>query len=106
MSAEKKHVLLCCTGSVATIKAINIIELLHSFNDIEVRVIFTKYAGHFCDQKRIVDLGASFYRDEDEWTTWQNRGDPIVHIELGKWADVLVIAPLDANTLAKISQVL
>ncbi len=30
-------------------------------------------------------------------------GDPVLHIELRNWADVLVIAPLDANTLAKLA---
>ena len=30
-------------------------------------------------------------------------GDPVVHIDLRNWADVLVIAPLDANTLAKLA---
>ena len=34
------------------------------------------------------------YRDEDEWSSWNGRGDPVLHIELRKWADVLVIAPL------------
>lgn len=34
---------------------------------------------------------------------WQKRGDPVLHIELRKWADVLLIAPLSANTLAKLS---
>ena len=29
------------------------------------------------------------------------RGDPVLHIELRKWADMLIVAPLDANTLAK-----
>jgi phosphopantothenoylcysteine decarboxylase len=41
--------------------------------------------------------------DEDEWTSWSSRGDPVLHIELRRWADLLVIAPLDANTLAKLS---
>lgn len=46
--------------------------------------------------------------DEDEWPgrdagqLWQ-RDDPVLHIELRKWADLLVIAPLDANTLAKLA---
>jgi phosphopantothenoylcysteine decarboxylase len=34
---------------------------------------------------------------------WNNRGDPVLHIELRKWAHFLLIAPLSANTLAKIS---
>src|SRR5262245_20486764 len=36
--------------------------------------------------------GASYQRD-----------DPVLHIELRRWADLLVIAPLDANTLAKLA---
>lgn len=34
---------------------------------------------------------------------WQGRGDPVLHIELRKWADLFIIAPLDANTLAKLA---
>ena len=34
---------------------------------------------------------------------FKTRGDPVLHIELRKWADVLLIAPLDANTLAKLA---
>lgn len=34
---------------------------------------------------------------------WNNIGDPVLHIELRNWADALLIAPLDANTMAKIS---
>jgi phosphopantothenoylcysteine decarboxylase len=41
--------------------------------------------------------------DEDEWSLWKKRGDPVLHIDLVKWADIFIIAPLDANTLGKIS---
>lgn len=41
--------------------------------------------------------------DDADWTKWQIIGDPILHIELRRWADVLLIAPLSANTLGKIS---
>lgn len=34
---------------------------------------------------------------------WKTRSDPVLHIELRRWADLLVIAPLDANTLGKIA---
>jgi phosphopantothenoylcysteine decarboxylase len=46
--------------------------------------------------------------DEDEWPghdaghRWQ-REEPVLHIELRRWADLLLIAPLDANTLAKLA---
>jgi len=45
--------------------------------------------------------------DEDEWPgrsalQHYQRDDPVLHIELRRWADVLAIAPLDANTLARL----
>ncbi len=45
------------------------------------------------------------YLDEDEWpaTGLFRVGEPVLHIELRKWADVLLLAPLDANTLAKLA---
>lgn len=43
-----------------------------------------------------------FWRDEDEWKCWREIGDPILHIELRRWADVVLVAPCSANTLAKI----
>ena len=42
--------------------------------------------------------------DEEEWREWKVVGDPVMHIELRRWADCLVIAPLSANTLAKAAQ--
>ncbi|GIM14859.1 hypothetical protein Vretimale_17744, partial [Volvox reticuliferus] len=41
--------------------------------------------------------------DEAEWRQWRAVGDPVLHIELRRWADVLVVAPLSANTLAKMA---
>jgi phosphopantothenoylcysteine decarboxylase len=43
------------------------------------------------------------YLDADEWAAPWTRGAPILHIELRRWADVLVIAPLSANTMAKLA---
>src|SRR5262249_36352094 len=46
--------------------------------------------------------------DEDEWPgrsagrRWQ-RDEPVLHIELRRWADLLLIAPLDANSMAKLA---
>ncbi|XP_060709622.1 phosphopantothenoylcysteine decarboxylase isoform X3 [Hemiscyllium ocellatum] len=34
---------------------------------------------------------------------WKQRSDPVLHIDLRRWADLMVIAPLDANTLGKIA---
>src|SRR5260370_29904122 len=42
--------------------------------------------------------------DEDEWPGHRyQRSDTVLHIELRRWADVLLIAPLDANPLAKLA---
>jgi phosphopantothenoylcysteine decarboxylase len=46
--------------------------------------------------------------DEDEWPgraagRRYERGDRVVHVELRDWADLFVVAPLDANTLAKLA---
>lgn len=43
------------------------------------------------------------WTDQDEWDAWSQRTDPVLHIELRRWADILVIAPLTANTLTKIA---
>lgn len=42
------------------------------------------------------------YEDAAEWAKPWERNDPILHIELRRWGDLMVIAPLSANMLAKI----
>ncbi|XP_026480037.1 phosphopantothenoylcysteine decarboxylase-like [Ctenocephalides felis] len=106
-SIDNKHILLACTGSVATIKLPLLIErLFQKAQDInihiEISVIVTEYAKHFFDQSEIPKT-VKIYTDDHEWKFWNKRGDPVLHIDLTKWADVMCIAPLDANTLAKIS---
>lgn len=71
---------------------------------VQIKTICTESAKHFFDKNEL-PCNISLYDDAVEWESWKNRGDPVIHIDLGKWADVMVIAPLDANTLAKISQV-
>ena len=43
------------------------------------------------------------FTDEDEWAAWMERNDPVLHIELRRLCDLLLIAPLSANTMAKVS---
>ncbi|KNH09720.1 phosphopantothenoylcysteine decarboxylase [Perkinsela sp. CCAP 1560/4] len=45
---------------------------------------------------------SGLYTDEDELAFWEERGS-VLHIMLKSWADLFLIAPLDANTLAKIA---
>ncbi|KAI3422112.1 hypothetical protein GPALN_012645 [Globodera pallida] len=99
----KYHVLLAVTGSVATIKIEELIAELHKqspANRLAIKVIATQSALNFFEAS---DVQEAIYDDRDEWNMWKKRGDPVLHIELRKWADSLLIAPLDANTLAKVA---
>ncbi|HEV8060234.1 MAG TPA: flavoprotein [Gemmataceae bacterium] len=105
------RVLLGITGSVAAIRAPALLrQLLDGGHD--VKAVATRASRYFFDP---ADLGrdpakpADFthdrlFLDEDEWPGARyERDQAVLHIELRRWADVLVIAPLDANTLAKMA---
>ncbi|KAJ8686080.1 hypothetical protein QAD02_021874 [Eretmocerus hayati] len=98
---SKKKVLVGCTGSVATIKLPQLVQNLSRHN-IEVRIVVTERAKHFLKDAQLPS-GCQMLSDTVEWAAWQGRGDPVVHIDLAKWADVFLIAPLDANTLGKLA---
>lgn len=75
-------------------------------------MILTNSATHFLagqshEQPTVSALAHSpnvdaVYTDASEWAHPWKRGAPILHIELRRWADVLVVAPLSANTMAKV----
>ena len=97
-SSNKPKVLLGCSGSVASLKVPQLVESLREF--AEVRVVSTEHALHFFSH---AELPCEVLRDADEWSMWTQRCDPVLHIELRRWADLFVVAPLDANTLAKLA---
>ena len=100
-SGGSVNVLMGVSGSVATIKLKEIVLLLRQrIPNVNIKVIATKNSLHFFTPS---DIDAEVLTDENEWSTWNKIGDPVLHIELCKWADILVIAPLDANTLAKLA---
>jgi phosphopantothenoylcysteine decarboxylase len=101
-------VLLGVTGSVAAVKVPLLASLLREAG-YEVKVAVTAAAEYFL---RAADLPEPPLRDADEWPRRSaaepadrvySRGDAVPHIELRRWADLLLVAPLDANTLAKMS---
>ena len=110
---NRKHLLLASSGSVATIKLPNIVKELSRYNDLSVRIILTKAAENFlagqsAEQPLLQSLYSvknvdGVYRDEDEWDKPWVRGGSILHIELRRWADIFVIAPLSANSMAKMT---
>ena len=102
------NILLGVTGSVAAVRVPALVAAL-SAHGHSVRIVATHAATHFVNfadiggvagvrNPRVVSL------DEDEWPAGgYTRNDPVLHIELRQWADVFLIAPLDANTLAKLA---
>lgn len=99
------HILLGATGSVLTGKLRQIIlklEQIYGKDKVSIQLILTKAAEIFVSRGEIPS-NVRIWRDSDEWNTWRSRTDPVVHIELRRWADILVIAPLTANTLGKIA---
>jgi phosphopantothenoylcysteine decarboxylase len=105
------NVILGVTGSVAAVRTPALYAALKG-DGHRVKVVATQAALYFFDaagldpatlarperNREVVIL------DEDEWPGRRYRRDDLVlHIELRRWADLLVIAPLDANTLAKLA---
>lgn len=99
-SCGKFCVLVGVTGSVASLKLPTLVCQLLELPGVDVRVVTTEHAKHFYDH---TEVAVKVYSDKDEWELWKKRSDPVLHIELRRWADLLIIAPLDANTLGKIA---
>lgn len=98
------RVLVVCSGSVASIKVPELVGALRAGGHT-VRLVPTPASLHFLptDLATLGELGTEVLLDRDEWAAWSGRGDPVLHIDLRKWAEVVVVAPCSANTLAKIS---
>jgi phosphopantothenoylcysteine decarboxylase len=106
------RIVLGVTGSVAAIKTPTLFTALIALGH-EVRIVATEPALYFFDPAEVekpqpagqkIAPGRVLFRDQDEWPApGYRRGDPVLHIEFRNWADLLVVAPLDANTLAKFS---
>ena len=96
------NVLLGATGSVAAVRIPALYDALVSAG-YAVKVVATDAATYFFDPAAVGPAG-TVVRDADEWPGGRYvRDAPVLHIELRKWADAFVIAPLDANTLAKLA---
>ena len=99
--SRNPRIVLAVSGSVATIKLSLIAQGLLAFADLVI--ITTQSARHFFNDTDLPPASLPVLSDADEWGSWKAVGDPVVHIELRKWADMMVIAPLSANTLAKMA---
>ncbi|UZT96183.1 bifunctional phosphopantothenoylcysteine decarboxylase/phosphopantothenate--cysteine ligase CoaBC [Chryseobacterium fluminis] len=96
MSLSGKKILIAVSGGIAAYK---IHFLIRDFvkKNAEVQVIMTPDAENFVTKLSLATLSkkpvySDFYGDNGTWNS---------HVELGLWADVMVVAPCTANTLAK-----
>ncbi|MGB3077267.1 MAG: bifunctional phosphopantothenoylcysteine decarboxylase/phosphopantothenate--cysteine ligase CoaBC, partial [Chitinophagales bacterium] len=98
-SISGKKILMGVTGSIAAYKSALLIRQLIK-EGAEVKVVMTREASNFIApltlstlSKNKVDIDLI----EDKAMLWNN------HVELGLWADILLVAPATANTIAKFS---
>jgi len=92
---KNKKILLGITGGIAAYKSCELVRLLQK-QGAEVRVVMTEGATKF-----VTPLTFSALTHNEVETDLFNNS--IKHIELAKWADLFVIAPATANTIAKIA---
>ncbi len=92
-----KKILLGITGSIAAYKSAVLVRLLVK-QGAEVKVIMTTAAKDFVTPLSLSTLSKNdVLADITDNDTWAN------HVMLGRWADVMLIAPLSCNTLAKMA---
>jgi phosphopantothenoylcysteine decarboxylase / phosphopantothenate---cysteine ligase len=94
-----KKVLLGISGGIAAYKTASLVRLFIKAG-AHVQVIMTPASKDFITPLTLSTLSknpvhSSFYNEDDENAEWNN------HVELGLWADLIVIAPATANTMSK-----
>ena len=93
---KDRKILLGITGSIAAYKSIYLVRLLIKAG-AEVKVILTPAAKDFVSPLTLSTLSKNPVLVELFEGEWAN------HVMLGRWADIMVIAPLSCNTLAKMA---
>ncbi|WP_298247867.1 bifunctional phosphopantothenoylcysteine decarboxylase/phosphopantothenate--cysteine ligase CoaBC [uncultured Christiangramia sp.] len=98
---QGKKVLLGITGGIAAYKTASLVRLFVK-SGAEVRVVMTQAAKEFITPLTLSTLSknevySSFTSEEDENEQWNN------HVELGLWADFMLLAPATASTLSKMA---
>lgn len=94
---QGKKILIGITGSIAAYKIPELVRMLIKAGG-EIKIVMTPSAAHFVSPLVLSTLARNKVLIEMfEDNTWSN------HVDLGRWADILVIAPLSCNTLAKMA---
>jgi len=95
---KNKKILLAVTGSIAVYKSLELTRLFIKAG-AEVKVVMSESAKKFITPLTFETLTSNQVLDDtnESWTNEHN------HIKIGEWADVFVIAPATANTIAKLA---
>ncbi|EKD91573.1 MAG: Phosphopantothenoylcysteine decarboxylase / Phosphopantothenoylcysteine synthetase [uncultured bacterium] len=96
--ARIKNIVLGVTGSIAAYKSAEIIRLLIK-NNFNVRVIMTDHAKQFIHPNTLSTLSHHTVYDE----IFDSAHSPMMHIDLARWADIILIAPATASIIGKLS---
>ena len=96
-----KRIILGVSGGIAAYKTASLVRLFIKAG-AQVQVIMTPASKDFVTPLTLSTLSknpvhSTFYNLDDENAVWNN------HVELGLWADLIVIAPATANTISKMA---
>lgn len=94
----KKNILLVLTGGVAIYKSLTLIRLLKKSN-YDVKCVMTESATKLINPHLFISISGNIVRTD----IFDNTTDKIIHIELTRWADLVVIAPASANIIGKLA---
>ncbi|MEM9213106.1 MAG: bifunctional phosphopantothenoylcysteine decarboxylase/phosphopantothenate--cysteine ligase CoaBC [Cyanobacteria bacterium P01_F01_bin.150] len=99
-SVHGKHILIGISGGVAAYKVCEVVSTLAKAG-ADVQVIVTNEAQRFVSPLTFAALSRHpVYTDQDFWSAQHPRP---LHISLGEWADVFLLAPLTAHSLAQLA---
>src|SRR5690625_1470716 len=96
---NRKKILLAVTAGIAAYKAAFLVRLLIK-KGADVKVITTPDALEFVTPLTLATLS----KNSVEWEFYNDKGDWNNHVDLGLWADYMIIAPATANTMSKIDR--
>ena len=96
-----KKILLGVSGGIAAYKTANLVRLFIKAG-AQVQVVMSPASLHFVTPLTLATLSknpvySTFYNEEEGNGEWNN------HVELGLWADLMLVAPATANTLSKMA---
>ena len=99
LALKNKNILLAISGSVAAYKAIDTIKSLQE-KGANIKIALTKDGAKF-----ITAVSLQLYTDYKVYDNlWgKQKNSSIIHIELARWADIILIAPASANIIAKLA---